>query len=65
MKPDDPTRKSRPWLAVLITVVLLGLTVQDQLSSGSIDTPLLIADLILVAFWVGQPIDALLSRLTR
>ncbi|HYJ22618.1 MAG TPA: hypothetical protein VEW07_11430 [Solirubrobacterales bacterium] len=58
-------RKSQPRISILITVVLLALTVQDQLSSGSIDTPLLIADLILAAFWTGQPIDALLSKWLR
>lgn len=66
MKPDpQPERKIQPRLSHLITVVLLALTVQDQLSSGSIDTPLLIADLLLVAFWMGQPIDARLSKWLR
>ena len=64
-RDPNPERKSQPRISVLITVVLLALTVQDQLSSGSIDTPLLGADLFLVAFWMGQGGDALLSKWLR
>lgn len=42
--------------------MLAGLTIQDQLTSGSIDTPLLIVDVILIGFWLGQPLDKLLTR---
>jgi hypothetical protein len=54
---QEPERKSRPWLAVLITVVLLALAVQDQLRSGSIDTGLLGALVVLALFWAGQAVD--------
>lgn len=54
---SNPERKSRPWLAVLITVVLLALAVQDQLKSGSIDTGLLGAIVVLALFWAGQAVD--------
>jgi hypothetical protein len=56
----QPERKNRPWLAVLITVVLLALAVQDQLKSGSIDTELLGAIVVLALFWAGQAVDNLL-----
>ena len=58
MNPEQqPDRKPRPWLAVLITVVLLALAVQDQLKSGSIDTGLLGAIVVLALFWAGQAVD--------
>jgi hypothetical protein len=62
-KPQ-PERKplARPWVAIVITAVLLALTVQDQLSSASIDTPLLMADVLLALFWAGQSVDGFLSR---
>jgi len=55
----QPERKAspRPWLAILITAVLLALAVQDQLKSGSIDTGLLGALVILALFWAGQAVD--------
>ena len=58
-RKQQPERKPppRPWLAVLITVVLVALAVQDQLSSGSIDTGLLGAIVILALFWAGQAVD--------
>lgn len=55
----------KPWIAITITAVLVALSVQDQLSSGSVDWPLVAADLVLVAFWMGQPIDRLLDRVGR
>jgi hypothetical protein len=61
---EQPTQ-GKPWISVSITAVLLALTVQDQLSSGSVDWPLLAVDVVLVAFWMGRPIDALLERLSR
>lgn len=57
MKPDEPNRKSSPGLAMLITVVLLALAVQDQFSSGSIDRELLWLLGGLALFWAGQGID--------
>lgn len=64
MKPESqPERK--PWISICITAVLVALTIQDQLNSGSVDWPLLAVDLILVAFWAGKPIDALLKVLSR
>lgn len=63
MKPDpQPERKPRPWLAVLITVVLLALAVQSQLKTGSIDPGLLGALVILALFWAGQAVDNYLPR---
>lgn len=64
----QPDRKpngsqNRPWVSLSLTAMLAGLTVQDQLTSGSIDTPLLIVDVILIGFWLGQPLDKLLTRL--
>ncbi len=49
--------KPRPWIAIIITAVLLGLAVQDQLKSGSIDPGLLGALVILALFWAGQAVD--------
>jgi hypothetical protein len=54
-KTDD--RKSKPWLAILITVVLLALAVQSQLKSGAIDPGLLGALVVLALFWAGQTVD--------
>lgn len=54
---QEPERKPRPWLAVLITVVLLALAVQSQLKSGSIEPGLLGALVVLALFWAGQTID--------
>jgi hypothetical protein len=58
-RKQQPDRKPspRPWLAITITAVLLGLAVQDQLKSGSIDTGLLGALVILALFWAGQAVD--------
>lgn len=42
---------------MLITAVLLGLAVQDQLDSGAIDPGLLGALVILALFWAGQAVD--------
>jgi hypothetical protein len=55
----------RPGVALLITAVLVALTVQDQFSSGSVDLPLLLVDVILVMFWAGQGVDAIVGRLIR
>lgn len=44
-------------MAKLITVVLLALAVQDQLSSGEIDEPLVYMLGGLALFWAGQGID--------
>ncbi len=50
-QPEQPEeRKPKPWLAILITVVLLALAVQSQLKSGSIDPGLLGALLVLAFF---------------
>lgn len=58
MTPEQqPERKPRPWLAILITVVLLALAVQSQLKTGSIDPGLLGALVILALFWAGQAVD--------
>lgn len=50
-------RKPKPWLAILITVVLLALAVQSQLKSGEIDPGLLGALVVLALFWAGQTVD--------
>ncbi|HEX5592012.1 MAG TPA: hypothetical protein VFX35_01550 [Solirubrobacterales bacterium] len=58
MTPESqPERKARPWLAILITVVLLALAVQAQLKSGHIDAPLIGGLVVLAFFWAGQTID--------
>jgi hypothetical protein len=54
---QQPERKPRPWLAILITVVLLALAVQSQLKTGAIDPGLLGALVLLALFWAGQSID--------
>lgn len=59
---DETNRKPRPWLAILITVVLLALAVQDQLKSGSVDTGLLGFLVVLALFWAGQSIDRFFPR---
>jgi hypothetical protein len=56
-KQPEPKPSPRPWLAIVITAVLLGLAIQDQLKSGSIDTGLLGALVILALFWAGQAVD--------
>jgi len=61
----EPQPERKPWISICITAVLVALTIQDQLTSGSVDWPLLCVDLVLVAFWMGKPIDALLERLSR
>lgn len=48
---------SRPWLAILITLVLLILAIVDEIRSGSIDGGLIGALVALVAFWMGYGID--------
>lgn len=58
----DPKPSPRPWVAITITAVLLGLAVQDQFKSGSIDPGLLGALVILALFWAGQAIDNLPFR---
>lgn len=58
MSKEQPTeRKAKPWLAILITVVLLALAVQSQLKTGHIDPGLLGGLIILALFWAGQTID--------
>lgn len=58
-RESQPERKPspRPWVAIVITAVLLGLAVQDQFKSGSIDPGLLGALVILALFWAGQAVD--------
>jgi hypothetical protein len=53
----QPERSPRPWLAILITVVLLALAVQAQLKTGHIDTELIGGLVVLAFFWAGQTID--------
>lgn len=50
-------RRPLPWLAVLITLVLLALAIVDEIRSGSIDQALIGALVALVAFWMGHGID--------
>lgn len=50
-------RRPLPWLAVLITLVLLALAITDEVRSGSIDEALIGALVALVAFWMGHGID--------
>jgi hypothetical protein len=57
LQDKELERRPRPWLAVLITVVLLALAVQSQLKTGSIDPELLGALVVLALFWAGQAID--------
>lgn len=59
MEPDEKIeeRKPKPWVAILITVVLLALAVQSQLKSGEIDPGLLGALVVLALFWAGQTVD--------
>lgn len=56
-RTPNPKPSPRPWLAIVITAVLLALAVQDQLQSGSIDTGLLGALVVLALFWAGQAVD--------
>lgn len=53
--------KPIPLLAVALTVGVFALAVQDQLSSGSIDSALLGAVVVLTLFWAGQGVDRLLK----
>jgi len=53
----QPERERSPWLAKLITVVLLALAAQGYLKTGHIDTGLLGALVVLALFWAGQAID--------
>ena len=59
MSPEQKSeeRKPKPWVAILITVVLLALAVQSQLKSGEIDPGLLGALVVLALFWAGQTVD--------
>jgi hypothetical protein len=59
-KPPEKGSSSRPWLAMLITIVLLALAVQSQLKTGKIDHGLLGALVVLALFWAGQAIDSFL-----
>lgn len=54
---QDNEFRPRPIIAIGITGVVVGLSIQDQLSSGSVDPGLLGALLFLAAFWAGQTID--------
>jgi hypothetical protein len=56
-REEQPERKSSPWLAKLLTVVLVALAVQSQLKTGHIDATLIGAVVVLVFFWAGQAID--------
>ena len=51
--------RSLPWLAVLITLVMLVLAIMDEIRSGSVDEALIGALVALVAFWMGHGIDRL------
>jgi len=50
------------FVAAAITFALLGLAIQDQLSSGSIDTPLLGALIIFGFGWAGWGTDRIADR---
>ena len=50
-------------MAVGITIVLCALAIHDQLSSGSVDSTLLGALVVLAFFWAGQGVDRLMERL--
>lgn len=52
-------KRKLPWLAILITLVLLSLAIVDQFRTGSIDSALIGALVALVAFWMGHGIDRL------
>lgn len=54
---DNQGFRPHPAVAIGTTGVVVGLAVQDQLSSGSVDPPLLGALVFLIAFWAGQGID--------
>ena len=56
-KQPESKPSPRPWVSITITAVLLGLAIQDQLKSGSIDPGLLGALVILALFWAGQAVD--------
>lgn len=58
-KPSSP---NKPWVSLSLTLMFAVLTVQDQLSSGSIDPYLLVVDVALIGFWSGQSIEKLLRQ---
>ena len=62
MAARTPQPKPRPLIAVGITGVVCGLATHDQLTSGSVDTPMLGALIVLVAFWMGRTIDGPLKK---
>lgn len=59
---EQPPVKQRPVVAIGITAVVCALATQDQLSSGSVDTPMLGALIVLTAFWMGRGIDGPLRK---
>lgn len=63
MAPDSDNKfKPRPAIGVGITGVVVGLSIQDQVTSGSVDPSLVGALLFLTAFWTGQGIDKWLGK---
>lgn len=51
-------RRPRPWLAILITVVLLAMAVQSQLETQHVDKELIAALVLLAFYWAGQGVDS-------
>jgi hypothetical protein len=58
--PSDRKLLPRPWLAILITVVLLALVVQSELTTHHVDAALVGGVVVLALFWAGQAIDTFL-----
>lgn len=61
MTEPSPT-VTKPWLAVVGTLMIFGLSIHSQATTGGVPTGLLVIDVLLIAFWTGRGGDRLIER---
>ncbi len=49
--------RPRPRVALALSGIIVGLAVEDQITSGSVDPELVAALTFLVAFWAGEGVS--------
>jgi amino acid permease len=57
VKPENPQSSPRPWLAVLLTLLIAGIAIHQQATNGNVSGEVIVAICGLVGFWSGRSFE--------